>query len=331
MKHKRLLIAFFIIDLIIVIFLGLNFAIYNEVASVQAHCEARPEDKNNTPDNFARENFDITPYLITDPYDTVSFPSRDTGLELSAWYIPNAENAPARTVILVHGVNDCKQRAYTLTAASMLHQNGFNVLLMDMRDHGESDIEDSRHAAGTEEYLDVLGAWDWLIDKKGAEPESIGIMGFSLGAATSIIATSEEPQVAAVWSDSSFADINDIIEDELERSNVPRFMAAPATFVGQIISGDDFKAKSPLEAVIKLNGRPIFLVHGTADERIDVKYATDLTSAINANGGDVEPWIVEGAQHIESMWEEPALYEENVVNFFNESLSMPEPTEEVGA
>ncbi len=329
MKHKRLLILFFIIDLLIVMFLGVNFAIYNQVASVKPHCEARPEDENNTPDNFARVDFDTTPYLITDPYDSVYFPSRDASLNISAWYIPNVENTPARTVILVHGVDDCKQRAYTLTAASMLHQNGFNVLLMDMRDHGESDIEDGRHAAGTEEYLDVLGAWDWLIDKKGAEPESIGIMGFSLGAATSIIATSEEPQVAAVWSDSSFADINDIIGDELERSNVPRFMAKPSTLMGQVISGDDFTSKSPLEAVTKLNGRPIFIVHGTADERINVKYATDLTSAINANGGDVEPWMVEGAQHIEAIWAEPALYEEKLVNFFNESLSVPEAGETV--
>ena len=326
MKKKWLIALFVAIDFTIILFLALNFVIYTRVASVEAHCDARPEDKKFTPDNFTRINFDTTPYLITSGYETVTFPSRDRNLEISGWYISNTDNTLARTVIVVHGVNDCKQRAFTLTAAGMLHSNGFNVLLIDMRDHGESEIEDGRQAAGTEEYLDVLGAWDWLIAEKETEPTSIGVMGFSLGAATSIIAISEEPQVAAVWADSSFADIQDIIQDELSRSGFPRFMAVPSIFIGRIISGDDLTAKSPLEAVQKLDGRPIFIVHGTADERIDVKYANDLASAVNANGGTVEPWLVEGAAHIENIWVDTEAYEENLVNFFTSNLIIAETT-----
>ena len=44
----------------------------------------------------------------------------------------------------------------------MLARSGFSVLMMDLRDAGDSDVEDGRVAWGTEEYLDVLGAWDWL-------------------------------------------------------------------------------------------------------------------------------------------------------------------------
>ena len=51
---------------------------------------------------------------------------------------------------------------FVLTAAGMLNKQGFNILALDMRDHGDSTIEDGRHAAGTEEYQDVLGGFDWL-------------------------------------------------------------------------------------------------------------------------------------------------------------------------
>ena len=39
---------------------------------------------------------------------------------------------------------------------------GFGVLLMDLRDHGDSEGDDARFAGGSEEYLDVLGGWDWV-------------------------------------------------------------------------------------------------------------------------------------------------------------------------
>lgn len=325
MKNKRIIFAFMALDFVLIIlFVGASIFIYDRVSAVEAHCDARPEDKDFTPDNFTRVNFDTTLYLMTNGYATVTFKSRGDDLDISGWYVPNESNNPAPTVIIVHGVNDCKQRSFTLTTAGMLHNNGFNVLLMDMRDHGESEIEDGRHAAGTEEYRDILGAWDWLIAEKDASPESIGLMGFSLGGATSIIAASEEPQVAAIWSDSSFADIKDITGDELARSNFPRFMAVPGLFMGRIISEDDLTSKNPLDLVKNLDGRPIFIVHGKADERIDVKYASDLAHVINANGGSVDPWLVDGALHIESIWAEPEMYEENMVKFFGDSLSLPE-------
>ena len=44
----------------------------------------------------------------------------------------------------------------------MLHRAGFGVLLIDLRNHGASDIDNGRWAGGSKEFLDALGAWDWL-------------------------------------------------------------------------------------------------------------------------------------------------------------------------
>ena len=51
-------------------------------------------------------------------------------------------------------------------------------------------------------------------------------------------------------------------------------------------SGDDLLSLSPIGAVAKLDGRPIFITHGTGDTRLSVQYASDLAAAVRADGGD---------------------------------------------
>ena len=98
-------------------------------------------------------------------------------------------------MILVHGLKSCRRDENVLMPAGMLRRHGFGVLLIDLRDHGDSDDEDLRFAGGTEEYLDVLGAWDWLA-AQGVPKDRIGILGMSFGAATTVIAGGEEPRRA---------------------------------------------------------------------------------------------------------------------------------------
>jgi dipeptidyl aminopeptidase/acylaminoacyl peptidase len=223
-------------------------------------------------------------------------------------------------VLVVHGLKGCKRNANVLLAGGMLHRNGFSVLMIDMRDHGDSTIEDGRYAGGTEEYRDVLGAWDWLVNEKGFAPERIGLFGMSLGAATVMIAAGEEPRVAAVWEDSGFADIRTALDAELSRNGFPTILSAGGLLMARVVSGDDIAAFSPLDAVRKLDGRPIFITHGTSDTRLSVQYAYDLAEAVQADGGTVDPWIVEGAEHVEAIFTHAAEYEERLAVFFRESL-----------
>jgi fermentation-respiration switch protein FrsA (DUF1100 family) len=166
----------------------------------------------------------------------------------------------------------------------------------------------------------VLGAWDWLIAEKGIPAERIGLFGVSLGAATVMIATGEEARVAATWEDSGFADINVAITAELARNGYPTFLASSATLISQVVAGDNLTALSPLGAMSKLNGRPLFITHGDADTRLSVQYAYDLAEAVRASGGQVEPWIVEGSGHVEAMFDHPDEYETRLVAFFSEWL-----------
>jgi dipeptidyl aminopeptidase/acylaminoacyl peptidase len=290
--------------------------IYNQLSDVRQGCNGAYAE--NVPDHFTSESVDTAAFQMED-YEQVSFPSRDANITINGWYIPAGEDAPA--VIIVHGLRGCKHGPEVLLPAGMLSQNGFNVLLIDLRDHGDSTVEDGRYAGGTEEYRDVLGAWDWLIAEKGIPAERIGLFGVSLGAATVMIATGEEPRVAATWEDSGFSDINVAITAELARNGYPTFLASSASLMSQLVAGDNITALSPLAAMSKLNGRPLFITHGDADTRLSVQYAYDLAEAVRANGGEVEPWIVEGSGHVEAMFDHPEEYEERLVAFFSENLA----------
>ena len=181
---------------------------------------------------------------------------------------------------------------------------------------------DGRFAGGTDEHRDVLGAYDWLRARSNP-PERIGVIGVSLGAATSMIAFGEEPGLAAVWEDSSFADIEEAIRDELNRNGYPTLLAAGGVLVGRLFFGDDLVAFSPLEATAKANGRPIFITHGAMDDRLSVRYAFELAAGVWLAGGQVEPWIVPGAGHTKASRLVPDEYERRLVKFFKGALGAP--------
>jgi len=324
MQIRRYLLplAILIVLLAVVGYVGASYFVYNALSTVSAGCSSVNE-RENTPAQFAAQDVDVAPFVMPD-YEEVTFPSRDDGLMINAWYVPGPSDTGrlrGNTVILVHGLGSCKRSPAILLAAGMLHRAGYNTLLIDLRDHGDSQVEDGRYAGGTEEYRDVLGAWDWLIAERSIPPERIGLFGTSLGGATVMIAFGEEPRVAAVWEDSGFADIQSALDAELERNGMPTFLEPGGLLIGKLISGDDIAALSPQMAAAKANGRPVFITHGTADTRLSVDYASALAETVRANGGDPQVWIIEGAGHVQGIFEHTAEYDDKLIAFFDAALN----------
>ena len=151
---------------------GASWILFDKASAVEAHCgtfaDGSPRFAEYTPasfgtagisDAFTAGGFDTAPYAMPD-YQEVRFESRD-GVSLAAWWVP-ADRPDAAAVILVHGKGSCRHDPVILLPAGMLHRNGFAVLLVDIRDMGDSEVLDGRYSGGTQEYMDVLGAWDWL-------------------------------------------------------------------------------------------------------------------------------------------------------------------------
>ena len=320
LKNKIALVSVIILFVIAALYVGLSYYMYNNLSIVTA---GGGENAQNIPSSFIMNinewpAFEVKPYFMPD-FETVHFPSRQTGLNLAGWFVAGQANAPV--VILTHGLNSCKCDPRILIVAGMLHRNGFNVLMYDMREHGESDIEDGRAAIGNDEYQDLLGAWDWLVSEKQFSPDHIGVYGQSLGAGTTLIAFGQEPRLAAAFVDSPYSDLPQIIDEELARNNYPAFLAPGGIFMARVIAGDNLTAFSPKDAIHNDAGRPIYIVHGTDDTRIAVHHTRQLAELAAKTGANVRVWIPEGVSHVEAEFAFPDEYERRLVTFFLESLS----------
>jgi fermentation-respiration switch protein FrsA (DUF1100 family) len=307
-------------------YLGAAVVTYDTVSRVQADCGGR--FPGFTPAAWStlrptRSHPDATPldpapYLVP-AYREVRFPSRDPGIALHAWWLPAAEEPQAPIVIIVPGRGSCIRDPDSLTPAGMLHAHGFGVLLVDLRDHGGSTIEDGRYAGGTEEYRDVQGAVDWLV-AHGARPGHIGVFGTSMGAATAIIAAGQDERIAAAWEDSSYADVETRIAEELDQRGYPRLLAPAATLVARLVSGDDLASHTVLGELSRMRGRRLFIAHGLEDRATYVTHARAIERAAMEAGVGTETWLVPDAGHTDAMFLDPAAYEHRLAGFFGDAL-----------
>ena len=108
--------------------------------------------------------------------------------------------------------------------------------MIDLRNHGASENVSDYMYLGQKEYLDVLGAYDWLLEEKSYPSSSIGILGISTGALTTALAFGES-EIQAMWLDSAIIDFPLLVENELERLGYPKMLASPAIAMGERIIG----------------------------------------------------------------------------------------------
>ncbi len=320
MRRYRILIRTIVITaaaIPVVCGLLLSMQFYEIVSRVYPGCGG---ESANTPDSYTIENVDVSPYLMPD-YEDIRLPSRDAPLEIAAFWIP-ADDQPAdnAAVIITHGYSACRRSDASLLPAGMLHRAGFNVLVIDQRDVGESDIEDGRSAAGTEEYRDLLGAWDWLQTAQGIPRQRIGLFGYSLGGAITINAAGAEPGVQALWTDSAFARLDDVIEYALRNNRWLLPLRPFGIRFGQVISGDDLYSPSPIEQAGLLGDRPFTLVHGTPDQVVPYAQMELLVQAAADGGTMPEVWTTD-SQHVASMVDYREEYERRMIAFFTGALT----------
>lgn len=254
------------------------------------------------------------PSALNLTYEDVTFPSLDENLTLHGWLLPGTIDGTV--IIMVHGngYNRDDPTIGTLDIASELVRHGYSVLMFDLRGYGESD--GATVSGGYYEKRDVEGAAAFV---KQLGYENIGVIGFSLGAVSTLLAAAEDEDIDVVVADSSYADLNDIMGPEFKkRTKAPAFFLRPILFMIDIMYGVDFAAIRPIAAVPEIFPRPILFIHGENDDMIPVAHAERLYEA--ADNPSDELWIVPGAGHTRSFKTEPQVYIEKVVDFFDENL-----------
>lgn len=252
---------------------------------------------------------DSTPALYGQAFETVAFRSRD-GLWLKGWLLP-ADGAP-RLIILLHGRDSTREENLELAHRLVLH--GFAALMYDARARGES--EGARSTLGYHEKWDALGAVDYAL-AHGYQAGRIGLLGRSMGGATAIVAAAETNAVAAVVSDSAFADARDVVREQLLPNPMLSRLLAPAVL--QWASGwlQLDLAATPERAAPQLAPRSLLLIHGTEDKSVHPAHAQRLWQATQ---GKAELWLLEGVSHTEAFYAQPTEYVRRVTQFFARTM-----------
>jgi uncharacterized protein len=243
--------------------------------------------------------------------EDVRMTSRGDNIPIAAWYLPR--QASDRVVILVHGKDASRTVEFAgafVELAQALQRGGLNVLMIDLRGHGQSG--EGRYSFGLNERRDVEGAVDWLL-ARGYGPGRIGVLGVSLGASAAIGATADEPRIGALVTDSSFAEFCPILQSQWAGSTgLPDVFAPSTVLMIRLLYGYDLCASRPVAEVGRIAPRPILLIHSTDDALIPVSNFY----ALKAAAPSAETWLVSGPEHARIYNADPKAYRDRVIDFF---------------
>jgi fermentation-respiration switch protein FrsA (DUF1100 family) len=243
-------------------------------------------------------------------YDRVEFTTSD-GLKLAGWLLPHPK---ARgNVIFCHGHgNNCGQGAWLF---GMLHALRMNVLAFDFRGHGESCGHSSTF--GHEEVRDLVAAAHFLEVQCPGQP--LFIIGVSLGAAVTLQALPELPNVRGVWSESSFSRLSTVMDHYF--ASIPQGLRQPlltaydyAAWLDCGFWGPDVNPKDALTEVRV----PIYFCHGRRDQLVPFDEAEDLYQSYA--GPKWHFWVDEGNHY--NLWQVAREeYVERLRGFLEERLA----------
>ncbi len=259
-----------------------------------------------------------TPAAAGLSYVDVSFPSRIGDVRLSGWFMPSRHSA--RTVIIAHGYPHHRlNEVPSVPMAQVLVHHGFNVLAFDFRGCGKSGGDTV--TLGQDEPGDMLGAVDYLKGRFAGQQVRIGLLGFSLGATTSLETGSQDTRdIRAIVSDSAFADLYPYIVDHADTwTHLPPFpFNRLIAWITPPLTGLDPHKVNAITAVQHLPKTPIFFIAGTADKTISDDNSLDLYRAATTTSKQI--WLVPGGGHTTSYEQQPRVYEQRVLAFFQQYL-----------
>ena len=268
------------------------------------------------------------------PAQRIEFTAPD-GTRRVGWFIPGSDpgpsdavaagfipqdgsqprTSPRPTVLLLSGYGGSK--AGMLRQANLLHERGYNTLLFDFRNRGES--EGDAVTLGYYEQDEALAALAYLKTRPEVDPKRIGVLGASMGAATAIMAAAKSDDLRAVVADSPFKSAGSVVAQSFEHFiSLPPFPYAPITL--QFVAWRTGITPShlvPLEVVDRISPRPLLLVHGTADTSINY----EASQALYAQAREPkELWLIPDIGHTQGAQKVPEEYAARIGAFFDRWL-----------
>ena len=198
-----------------------------------------------------------------------------------------------------------------------LWQQGYNVLLVDDRAHGESGGK--YIGMGVLDSDDVLAWCQYLVLQKGRDTEIV-LHGMSMGAATVLMAAAKPSlpvQVKGVVADCGFSDglrLIPVLVNMKAKGAVQRLLLRTVNGFAKFFAGYSLYDARPLAHVSNIH-IPVLFIHGAADDYVPTEMVHELYAACKA---PKRLYIAEGAWHACSFVVDKAAYTAQLNAFYSE-------------
>ena len=241
-------------------------------------------------DGLKKENYTVT--------------SRDgTALHVQALFNP----APTDHFVLIsHGYTD--NRFGALKYAGLYLDLGFNVIVYDLRGHGENERTFCTYSVRESMDLDAL-----IRDSRARYPSAkhFGLHGESLGAATTVACLKYRPPVDFAVADCAFAEIESVLRSGLRAMHLPGGLVRLASVCAKLRYGYSFREMRPIDSLPD-NRIPVLFLHGEKDALISPEHSRRMKEA---NGGYSELYLIPGAAHAMSVLTDREAYRRHLSGF----------------
>jgi uncharacterized protein len=237
----------------------------------------------------------LTPRIA---HQEVTFPARGRSYPVYAYLFSSP--ASSRALIVVHGIGSSRHGEGEQEVAQAIHALGYTILLIDLSDAAGDTVGNGHVALGADERWDVLGAYDYLLTQ-GFAPEKVGLMGWSMGAATILLAAGIEPRIKAIWEDSGYDRVLTVLEERLQTTNVTPLILPGGLLWNALITGTRLWEIAPIDGVpgFARNRQAIYIVHGELDTVVRYSHGERLYAASKQAGVDVTFWSLPNTAHTE--------------------------------
>src|SRR5215470_8871334 len=243
------------------------------------------------------------------------------GAILHGWKV-RAENPNGSWVLLFHGVSD--NRIGVIGQSEFLLQNGYDVVMMDTRCHGESGGEIATY--GWLERKDASAVIDAL--EASEMPQHLFALGESMGGGIALQAAGADPRIEAVVAEASFANLQEAAYDYAGLRKYPwlgKTLLAPGAWLmvyrGGKLAGFPASEVSPVKAVAS-RPFPVLIICDEEDHALPCRHSEMIFRAAR---GPKEFWRVPRAWHTAALGYEPEEFRKRVLGFFDHLRAQPAP------
>ncbi|MDJ0867688.1 MAG: DPP IV N-terminal domain-containing protein [Myxococcota bacterium] len=232
----------------------------------------------------------------------------DDGVLYGALYAPAERGAGERLPLVVSVYGGPRAQAvvngWGLTAdlrAQRFAECGFLVLKLDNRGAWGRGLDFEAAIAGRAGQLEVSDqarGVAWLVQRGLADPERVGICGWSYGGYMAVSCLAREPDVFRAGA----AGAPVIRWEDYDSAYTERYMGVPqawseaSPFPADFHNPEGYREASPLEHLDGLRGR-LLVVHGLRDENVLFRNSAALLDACAQRGLHVDLWVLPGERH----------------------------------